>query len=212
MGKNSHHQEEPLVMTLEEAIRATWLRVYELRKEFGIHADVQMEITDTGFWVFLNEDGKQNQIKEFERWEDAASFALGRPVVARDNAAELGSALEKMTELVLGLAKSSEDDDAKRRAGFYSGSWQTPWDAKRAMWNDLVALAKENKAQDGKGSLLDILRLLGENRYSLSYDPSSDNYVAGPWNPFREAGFGSTPWEAAQDALQRGLAKETEKG
>lgn len=79
-------EKEPVVYSLEEAMRAVhWERLDELRDAHGNLADVQLEITEDGWWVFLNRDGKsKNEIKEFDEWEDAASFALDKKVISRE--------------------------------------------------------------------------------------------------------------------------------
>ena len=103
-----------LTLTLEEAMRAVHFeRLPELRERHGYLADVQMEMTQSGWWVFLNNDGEENQIKEFDRWEDAASFALGVPVVARDEASGEGDDLT--AAYMVGLEKG-RDEAADLRA------------------------------------------------------------------------------------------------
>ena len=87
--------QDPLVMTLEEAMREVhFVRLDELREKHGNLADVQVAIVEDGWWVFLNDDGKWNHIEEFGigEWEAAFSYALGRKVVARDDATELRAA------------------------------------------------------------------------------------------------------------------------
>ena len=113
-GEPKTHTPEP--MTLEEALRAVHFeRLPELRERHGYLADVQMEITEDGWWVFLNNDGKsKNQIKEFTRWEDAASFALGVRVVARDEAND-----DLTTAYMAGFEKgrdAARDEAAELRA------------------------------------------------------------------------------------------------
>lgn len=110
---------EPLVLTLEEAMRMiAFKHLDELREARGNLADVQLEITESGWWVFLNDGGAgtRNKIREFDSWTEAASFALGRPVVARDGAADLlpvGDALTAYNDLL------GEWEHRKRTYGKY---------------------------------------------------------------------------------------------
>lgn len=95
--------QEPLVMTLEEAMREVhFVRLDELREKHGNLADVQVAIVEDGWWVFLNDDGKWNHIEEFGigEWEAAFSYALGRKVVARDDTAELRAAAEDVLNAI----------------------------------------------------------------------------------------------------------------
>lgn len=88
----------PEPMTLEEAMREVhFVRLDELRERHGNLADVQVAVVEDGWWVFLNDDGKWNHIEEFGigEWEAAFSYALGRKVAARDDAAHLEAELSK---------------------------------------------------------------------------------------------------------------------
>lgn len=91
------------MMTLEEAMREVhFVRLDELREKHGSHADVQVSVTEDGWWVFLNDDGKWNNIKEFGigEWEAAFSYALGRKVVARNDAAELRARIQNIIHVL----------------------------------------------------------------------------------------------------------------
>ena len=83
---------EPLVMTLEEA-----LQLVE-RNESG--NEPRMTPTGHGRW-YVSFFGRNFTVHD--TWEEAASHALGRPVVARDPAAELRAAIR-------GWAKAKEDE------------------------------------------------------------------------------------------------------
>jgi hypothetical protein len=106
-------------MTLEEAMREVhFVRLDELREKHGSHADVQVSVTEDGWWVFLNDDGKWNNIKEFGigEWEAAFSYALGRKVVARNDAAELRAAAKRY---LTRLEECEENQYPKGSIGHY---------------------------------------------------------------------------------------------
>ncbi|MFA5567583.1 MAG: hypothetical protein WC972_02945 [Trueperaceae bacterium] len=84
--------QEPLTLTLEEAMQQV---------AASEHGSSLTYTDDPGryprkAWAVMDAMGDAEAWAR--RWEDAASEALGRPVVARDDAAELRAALEALVE------------------------------------------------------------------------------------------------------------------
>lgn len=76
---------EPQAMTLEEALVA----IAKVRGTTLAYHTGDGSLDDPSGWV---ESETGTLLGDYRRWEDAASFALGYPVVERDPAAELAEA------------------------------------------------------------------------------------------------------------------------
>lgn len=84
---------EPLAMTLEEILVAIE------REAYGSLTPIPARGRSTAHsWVFtdLTDQSSPQNAHDFESLSAAASFALDRPVVARDDAAELRAALQQV--------------------------------------------------------------------------------------------------------------------
>jgi len=94
---------EPLKLTLEEILVAIE------REAYGVLTPIPARGRSTAHsWVYtdLTDQSSPKNAHDFESLSAAASFALDRPVVARDDAAELRAALEGIEEL---LSKPNTD-------------------------------------------------------------------------------------------------------
>lgn len=133
------NEAQPLHLTLEEAMAAVdhpgWYlqrRTYDDAPDEWLVVDRFGGIRGTG-----------------HTWPEAVSAALGRPVVARDDAAELRAALAKMSDLVFTML-SAEDElsRAKGPGGSYPEDVAGYHAARRNAWEELCSLAQEHDDPD----------------------------------------------------------------
>lgn len=83
---------EPLVMTLEGAILEISLQGWNISRSINREWFVQRDSRP-------DDEGLSDvELTGFDSWPEAVSAALGRPVVARDDAAELRAAIREWVE------------------------------------------------------------------------------------------------------------------
>ena len=138
--------QEPLKLTLEEILVAIEREAYATlvpipaRGRTTAHSWTVTDLTDQS--SFKNSH-------DFETLSEAASFALGRPVVARDDAAELRAALAKMSDLVFTMLNAEDElSRAKGPGGSYPEDVAGYRTACRNAWEELCSLAREHDDPD----------------------------------------------------------------